>query len=193
MGTFRLVVSITANEIKRLTQFDVCSAVLYSTLDEAIYTKQPEGYSDGTNRVCRLKRSLIGSQTRFFEEFLSELRFKTSETSPFLYIRDKNRKKLIVCLYIDDELVAATDLQESEKFIKYLKSRFKITTKPARNFLGLEIHYFEDGSIKIKQQAHAKGIRLQKFGMENCKPVFTTMLKEHISEKGEEKSETFTY
>lgn len=39
----------------------------------------------------------------------------------FVYQRQKNGKKLIVCLYVDDALVAATDAQESEEFINNLK------------------------------------------------------------------------
>ncbi|GBM08702.1 hypothetical protein AVEN_52775-1 [Araneus ventricosus] len=107
--------------------------------------------------------------------FKSELVFKTNEADPCLYIRDKDGKKLIVCLYVDDGLVAATDLQESEKFIDDLNSRFKITTKQANYFLGLEMHHFEDESIKINQQAYAKRV-LQKFYMEHSKPVSTPML-----------------
>ncbi|GBN28663.1 hypothetical protein AVEN_258211-1 [Araneus ventricosus] len=68
---------------------------------------------------------------KYFGEFLSEVRFKTSEADPCLYIRDKYEKKSIVCLYVDDGLVAATDLKESEKSIDDLNSKFKITTKQA--------------------------------------------------------------
>ena len=97
-------------------------------------------------------------------------------------------------MYVDDGLVASTDLQESEKFINDLKSRFKITSKPASFFLGLEIHRFEDGSIKINQQSYAKRI-LQKFHMENCRPVSTPVLKENTSiEKDDvQSSEKFPY
>lgn len=76
MGTVRSALSIAANEIMHLIQFDVCSAFSYGTFDQAIYIKQPEYYSDNTNRVCILKRSFYGlKQTpqywnKYFGEFL---------------------------------------------------------------------------------------------------------------------------
>ena len=52
-------------------------------------------------------------------------------------------------MYVDDGLVAITDLEEFEEFIDDLKSGFKITPKQADYFLGFKIYAFEDGSIKI--------------------------------------------
>lgn len=68
-----------------------------------------------------------------------------------------------------------------------------MTTKPANYFLGLEIHHFEDGSIKINQQAYMKRI-LEKFHMEKCKPVSTPMIKQNLNtEKSGENNEIFPY
>ncbi|GBO32963.1 hypothetical protein AVEN_172951-1 [Araneus ventricosus] len=110
MATVRSILSIAANERMHLIQFDVCSSFLYGKLEEAIYMQQPEGYSDGTDRVCKLKRSLYGLKqaSRYWNKhfgeffFLSELGFKTSEADSCLYIRDKDEKKLIVCMWMMD-------------------------------------------------------------------------------------------
>lgn len=66
--------------------------------------------------------------------------------------------------------------------------------KSATYFVVLEIHYFEDGSIKINQKAYTKRV-LQKICMKNCIPVYISMLKDNtIEEKREEQSsETFPY
>ncbi|RVE54361.1 hypothetical protein evm_000846 [Chilo suppressalis] len=50
MTTIRSVLSVAANERLKLTQFDVSTAFLYRSLDEEIYMKQPEGYTDGSNK-----------------------------------------------------------------------------------------------------------------------------------------------
>ncbi|GBL82718.1 Retrovirus-related Pol polyprotein from transposon TNT 1-94 [Araneus ventricosus] len=68
IATVRSILSIAANERMHLTQFDVCSAFLYGKLDEAIYMQQPEGYSDGTDRVYKLKRSLYGLKLSLLEQ-----------------------------------------------------------------------------------------------------------------------------
>lgn len=106
-------------------------------------------------------------------------------------------QSIIVCLYVDDGLVAATDLKEYESFIREFKSRFKITTKevnfPNKYFPEFEIHRFAEASFKINQQAYARKF-LQRFGMENCTPVSTPMVKESSCEKRYEQSnETFPY
>ncbi|GBO21790.1 hypothetical protein AVEN_191901-1, partial [Araneus ventricosus] len=85
--------------------------LLALTSDTAITSRKLEQIktpSDGLKEASRC-------WNKHFEEFLPELGFKRSEADPCLYIRDKDEKKLIVCLYVDDGLVAATDLQESKK------------------------------------------------------------------------------
>ena len=39
---------------------DIKGAYLNGILKETIYMQQPEEYNDGTNRVCRLNRTLYG-------------------------------------------------------------------------------------------------------------------------------------
>jgi hypothetical protein len=56
--TIRTVLSVAANEKLKLVTFNVKTAFLYGKLDEVIYMKQPPGYEDGIDRVCKLNRSL---------------------------------------------------------------------------------------------------------------------------------------
>ena len=55
MGTIRALLSIAASEEMYLSQFDVSTAFLYAELEEDIFMKQPDGFEDGTDRVCKLK------------------------------------------------------------------------------------------------------------------------------------------
>lgn len=183
LGTVRSLISIAASEKMHLMQFDVSTAFLYGDLDEVIYMEQPEGYSDGTSNVCKLKKSLYGLKQaprcwhKCFGKFMLDLGFKISEADQCLFIREEGGKKLLVALYVDDGLIAATDEEDSRKFINELKLKFKITSKPASYFLGLEIEHLEDGSVKIGQEAYATKV-LQRFGMSDCRPVHTPILKE---------------
>lgn len=56
--TIRAVVSIAANEKLELAQFDVKTAFLNGVIEEEIYTQQPEDYEDGSQSVCKLRKSL---------------------------------------------------------------------------------------------------------------------------------------
>lgn len=183
LGTIRTVLSIAAEERMHLTQFDVSTAFLYGSLDEAIFMKQPDGFKDNTGRVCRLKRSLYGLKqsprcwNKCFGQFLTDLGFVASEADPCLYIRERKGKKLLIALYVDDGLIAANDQHDSEMFIKELRAKFKISVGEVSCFLGLEIERRSDNSITVSQKGYAGKI-LQRFGFDECKPVATPMLKD---------------
>ena len=86
------------------SQFDVSTAFLYGELEEEIYMHQPEGYDDGSGRVCKLKRSLYGLKqaprcwNKRFASFLLKLGFTRSTADPCLFIRFNGKRKLIVAL-----------------------------------------------------------------------------------------------
>lgn len=92
-----------------------------------------------------------------------------------MYVRERRGQKLILVIYVDDGLLAATDPREMENFIGELKTEFKIVSKKAYYFLGLEIEQREN-FIKINQKSYAKKV-LERFNFSECKPVSTPMLK----------------
>ena len=155
--------------------------MVYGELEETVFMKQPQGYEDGTNKVCQLKRNLYGLKqaprcwNKRLGAFLQQHRFRASDADRCLYVRERDGKKLLLVIYIDDGLMAATDPQEMEVFIGELKSEFKIVEKKAGYFLGWEIQQ-EEKFIKISQKAHAKKI-LEHFNFSECRPVSTPMLK----------------
>ena len=87
----------------------------------------------------------------------------------------------MLALYVDDGIVAATDNRELSEFADKLKSEFKIVTKPATYFLGVEINQKSDGSIKISQAAYTEKV-LDQFGMSDCRACVTPISS---SEKAE--------
>lgn len=192
-GTIRAVLSIAASQKMKLTQFDVCTAFLYGELNEEVFMKQPEGYVDGTNRVCRLQRSLYGLKqaprcwnTRFVN-YLIRLKFKKSDADPCLFIKKEGGHTLLLALYVDDGIIAYNNDVMKDTFIEDLKKEFEITVKPANYFLGLEIESYEDGSVRVNQKAYAMKI-LERFGMSECRPVSTPIVKETV-EIGKDKEE----
>lgn len=186
LSTIRAVLAIAAKDNMNLRQFDVTTAFLNGSVDEEIYVKQPEGFQDGTNRVCKLKRSLYGLKqaprcwNSCIVEFLKSIGFKQSEADPCLFTRTRGQSKVIIGLYVDDGLVASNTSAAGNEFIMELSNRFKITTKPASYFLGIEIKS-EIGRITLCQQAYTKKV-VEKFGMANSKPTPTPIVKECIND-----------
>lgn len=182
MSTIRTLLTIAATEGLALRQFDVSTAFLYGSVKEEIFMRQPQGYDDGTNRVCKLKRSLYGLKqapkcwNECIHDFLIESGFIQSEADACVYIRERGQTKILLGLYVDDGLLAASDEREADNFIQNeLKRRFKITTKEPTYFLGLEIEQNNE-CIKVHQAAYTQKL-LEKFGMNDCKPVGTPIVK----------------
>ena len=199
MSSIRALLSIAANEGLTLRQFDVSTAFLYGTVKEEIYMYQPEGYNDGSGKVCKLKRSLYGLKqapkcwNECMHDFLIKSEFKQSDADPCLYVRQREKTKILLALYVDDGLLASSNDLEAETFIeRELRGRFKITTKTPSYFLGLELENGEEGSIKVHQTAYTKKI-LEKYGMNNCKVVGTPIIKEPESDNSQDEDVNFPY
>jgi hypothetical protein len=122
-GTIRSVIAVAANEGMSLLQFDVSTAFLYGELEEDIYMEQPEGYSDGSVKVCKLLRSLYGLKQaprcwhKRIGEFLISQGFVQSEADPCLFIKETANGKLILAIYVDDGLIAFKSRSEVDEFV----------------------------------------------------------------------------
>ena len=60
LETIWAILAIVPSERLETHQMDVKGAYLNSILKETVYMHQPEGFSDGTTRVCHLQKVLYG-------------------------------------------------------------------------------------------------------------------------------------
>lgn len=58
--SIRFILNIAASENMKIISFDVKTAFLHGDLKETIFMNQPEGFEDGTGRICLLTKSLYG-------------------------------------------------------------------------------------------------------------------------------------
>jgi hypothetical protein len=176
--TIRTVLSVAASENMSLMNFDVKTAFLYGELDTDIYMRQPEGYRDGSTKVCKLNRSLYGLKqsprcwNKRFSQFLQKHNLIVSDADPCLFYRNDEKGKMFVVLYVDDGLVAWENAEAVKSLIDDLISEFKITTSTASSFLSLQIKTLHDGSISINQAQYTLKV-LSKYGMSECHKVAT--------------------
>lgn len=188
--TIRTLLAVAANKHLNLKQFDIGTAFLSGELEEEIYMCQPEGFSDGTARVCRLDKSLYGLKqaprawNSTFDRFLQSFGLVRSSNDPCLY----TSSTLFLVLYVDDGLIAAQSGGEADKLIHAMQQRFDVKTTDAQFYLGMQIERnFQQKVIKIHQQFYIHAT-LEKFGMTNCNPVSTPsdpgrILRENQGEK----------
>lgn len=91
---------------------DVKTAFLNGTIKSEICVKQPDGYSDKTDRLYKLEKALHELQEsprvqyKRFDKFTTKLNFKRSNNDYCLYIfKEKNREKIYIILFVDDLLI----------------------------------------------------------------------------------------
>ena len=80
--------------------------------------RQPEGFADQTDRVCRLHHSIYGlkqSLKCWFQcltEFLVELGMKASSADPCMYFLESEQHEevqLVLCFHVDDGLLMGVE------------------------------------------------------------------------------------
>ena len=60
LETIRAILVLAVSQDWEIQQMDVKGAYLNGTLKEEVYMRQPEGFEDGTQRVCQLIKTLYG-------------------------------------------------------------------------------------------------------------------------------------
>jgi hypothetical protein len=169
------MLALTASRNLILRQFDVKTAFLYGDLDEEIFMHQPEGFGDGTDRICLLKKSLYGLKqaprawNSTFDAFLKKLNFKQSKSDSCLYTDEQ----LVIVLYVDDGLIPGESVRAIEAFVSKLTARFEAKCSTADFYLGIEItHNRVARQLKVHQGAYVNSL-VDRFGMRNANSVST--------------------
>ena len=177
-SSIRIMLAVAAQRKMRLKQFDVKTAFLNGDLKEEIFMKQPIGFSDGTDRVCKLQRSLYGLKqssrcwNQKFKNFIQLFGFIACKADPCVFVSKKNGQLIILAIHVDDGLIAGDTDKSIDDVLNFLCDQFEIKSFNVGIFLGLEIEQRKDGSIFVHQTSYAKRV-LSKFNMENCNSVAT--------------------
>ncbi|GMF30480.1 unnamed protein product [Phytophthora lilii] len=169
-----------------IEQCDVDAAFLYGKLEEEIYMKLPEGLQElmtlaevegEGDVVCLLLQSLYGLKqasrvcNETIDKHLKSMVFKAADADPCVYTRCEGDEECIVCVYVDDMLIASREEAVITSVKAGIAEKFKIKDLgQARYILGIEIDYdMENKLLRSSQQAYTESI-IKKFGQENAKP-----------------------
>ncbi|KAL5827802.1 hypothetical protein ACOSQ3_019653 [Xanthoceras sorbifolium] len=184
LTTIRLVLKIVAAENLHLEQLDVKTAFLHGDLEEEIYMRQPEGFKEAgkENLVCRLKKSLYGLKQaprqwyKKFDSFMSSSGFTRCQADHCCYIKRFDNSFIILLLYVDDMLVAGSDMQEIMNLKRELSKQFAMKNLgAAKQILGMRIKRdTKSGTLLLSQAEYIKKV-LSRFNMQDAKPVSTPL------------------
>ena len=148
LNTIRSVLSIVAIEDLHIEQLDLKTAFLYGDLDEEIYMHQPEGFSKKVKEkmVCRLKKSLYGLKQALrqcyekFDGFMYKEGFQKCNAYHYCYFKRYHSSYIILLLYVDDMLVAGSDMNEIRRLKQQLSKEFDMKDLvPAKKILRMQI------------------------------------------------------
>ncbi|RVW20450.1 Retrovirus-related Pol polyprotein from transposon TNT 1-94 [Vitis vinifera] len=120
--SFRIIMALVAHYDLELHQMDVKTAFLNGNIDETIYMVQPENFesNDSKQLVCRLKR-------KHFDQCI--------------YLKFSGSKFIILVLYVDDILLASSDVGLLHETKRFLSSKFDMKDLGNASFvLGIQIH-----------------------------------------------------
>ena len=160
-------------------QMDVKTAYLNAPIDCELYVDQPEGFQikspSGDKLVYRLNKSLYGLKqsgrnwNTLLHSFLIENGFTQSLTDTCLYSKHVDQQVVIVLIWVDDMIVAASDDVVLCEIKDLMKTRFRMKDLGQLTwFLGIQFIH-ENGCIKMNQTQYLTKL-LEKYNMANCKP-----------------------
>ena len=179
----RSIVSLGIQHKLQLHQMDVSTAFLHGELTEEVYMRQPEGFIEPGKEhlVCRLKRSIYGLKqsprcwNHALHTQLKTMGFKQTSSYPCLYVYlESEGVPFLIAVYVDDIVLGGRSEAKMTAVKKELSQKFEMKDLgPLHDFLGVKIIQDQlTGVIWMGQSLFIAKV-LQKFGMQDCKPIST--------------------
>jgi hypothetical protein len=178
--------TLVAHYDLELHQMDVRTAFLNGDLEENIYMAQPKGFIvKGTkNMGCCLKKSIYGLKQASrqwylkFDRMIKGFGFKENFEDNCVYAKFKSGKYIFLILYVDDILLASSDINLLMEMKKFVSSNFDMKDLGESSFvLGIEIHRDRrKGVLGLSQKAYIEKV-LKKFSMHACSPSPAPIVK----------------
>ena len=174
LSSIRLVLALGLKHRMTIHQMDVKTAFLYGKLDEDIYMKPPQGVlRSGDRRVCKLHKSLYGLKqsprvwNTEINDFLLSIGLSRTSSDLGLYVERGYGRLTLICLYVDDLIIASTDQSRLDEIKQLLSDRYEMKDLGVvKTILGLQVQWRETKAV-LHQEKFTRSI-LEDFGMANA-------------------------
>ena len=197
--SLRIFLSVAASRHLVLGQGDIATAFLHAELPHPVYVHIPQGfhlikgdlsprdqlllqhhYSKTSRAVLRVSKAVYGlkASPRVFykdvDRFLRDNLFHRLQSDDNIYTRTTPAGFLMLGVYVDDLLIAASTQTLIDEFTMLISSKFeyKDLGRPTR-ILGMDISV-NDKSITLSQSTYIKEV-LDRFRMTECKAASTPL------------------
>ncbi|GJW67037.1 retrovirus-related pol polyprotein from transposon TNT 1-94 [Tanacetum coccineum] len=130
LEAIRIFLAFAAHMNMVIYQMDVKTAFLNGNLREEVYVSQPDGFvdPDKPNYVYKLKKALYGLKQAprawydMLSSFLISNDFSKGSVDPTMFIRREGKELLLVQIYVDDIIFAASTPELCDLFAKIMCS-----------------------------------------------------------------------
>ena len=184
--SFRTIMALVAHFDLELHQMDVKTAFLNGDIDETIYMVQPENFVSGDPKtmVCKLKKSIYGLKQASrqwyhkFHQVITSYGFEVNVVEDCVYHKFSGSKFIFLILYVDDILLASSDIGLLHETKNFLSKNFEMKDLGDASFvLGIQIlRDRSQGILRLSQKGYIEKV-LSRFGMSSCSPGETPVAK----------------
>src|SRR6266446_7644165 len=160
--TLRTFLAFAASMKWDIKQFDVKGAYLHGLLQELIFMDQPQGFNDGSGRVCKLIRTIYGLRqagnvwNRELNSAMKEIGSIQLKSDPCCYIQRQGEDFEILLIWVDNIISIASNNTRNNIVEQDLGRKFekKALGRP-KMLLGMGISQNpKDFSIKLFETAY---------------------------------------
>jgi hypothetical protein len=147
--SLRIIMALVMHYDLKLHQMDVKTTFLNGDLLENVYMAQPKGFAvKGKEHMgCHLRKFIYGLKQASrqwylkFNETIRSFAFKENEEDNCIYAKFRNGKLIFLIFYVDDILLASSDVSLLLETKRFLSSNFDMKDLGETSFiLGIEIH-----------------------------------------------------
>ena len=184
--SFKIIMALVAHFDLELHQMDVKTAFLNGNVNETIYMVQPENFVFGNSKsmVCKLNKSIYGLKQdsrewyRKFHQVITSNGFEVNLVEDCVYHKFSGSKFIFLILYVDDILLASSDIGLLHETKKFLSKNFEMKDLGNASFvLGIQIlRDLSQGILRLSQKSYIEKV-LNRFDMKDCSSGDTPVAK----------------
>nr|GEV61123.1 retrotransposon protein, putative, unclassified [Tanacetum cinerariifolium] len=134
LEAIRIFLAYAAHKNMVVYHMDVKTAFLNASLREVVYVSRPDGFvdPDNPNHVYKLKKALYGLKQAprawydMLSSFLLSQDFSKGLVDPTLFINRNGNDLLLVQIYVDDIIFAASTLELCDLFANLIQSKYAL-------------------------------------------------------------------
>jgi hypothetical protein len=176
--TYRIAFILAVSLGWNLYQYDIKNAFVHAKIDKEIYTEQPTGFNNNSNKVCKLNKALYGlkQSPRLWYKHLSNI-FKKLDFQIFAHDEAAfihAKYSIIIICHVDDLIITGPNKNQIDEIINKITKQLKLQYIGEINqFLGMEFTIDKiNKSMYIHQTKYLNNIKTR-FNTHKLTPVST--------------------